>query len=712
MVAAPALMALPPLRQDLALHSGAPALDGSPTWTLHDPAANRFYQLGWAAFEILSRWNLVRPDAVLQAVQRETTLQPTPQDLLGLLEMLARNHLLQATQAAHTENLLRLTRSARPGVGMWLLKNYLFFRLPLVRPEPMLRRLAPLVRWAFQPAAWGVVIVVAIAGLLLASRHWDEFTHTFISYASWPGIAAMGIAISAAKIMHELGHAFATQRYGCRVPTMGVAFLVMWPVLYTDTNEAWKLTSRRQRLVIGAAGMLTELALGACALLAWALLPDTPAFGPVRAGAFLLATTTWVLTLAINASPFMRFDGYFLLSDWLRLPNLHERAFAFGRWWLRERLFGLGDPAPELQPAARQHFLIAFAYATWLYRLVLFAGIALLVYHLFFPALGLLLMAVELGWFIALPVQREVKAWWQRRERLHWNRASLRSAVAAATCLAFLLWPWQSALHAPAILGAQQTQGLYAPRAGQLSAALPAAGTLVRAGQELAHLDSPELRSQLALAQVQEEQLRWQLTQQPFDPRLQEEGAALRKRWEQAAESLAGLRDEMQRLVLSVPFDAELVEVNPDLLAASWVAAGERLALLASPASSKVDAYIDEADLQRLGESPHEAIFIADLPGAPRVRCSSADAQRVQLPQIEHAALTNLHGGSIAVHRDTDGRLLPLQATFRVRLSGCDTTQPVRRELSGVAILQAERESLVQRGARKLAALWRREVSL
>ncbi|UGA40408.1 hypothetical protein JOS77_14430 [Chromobacterium haemolyticum] len=162
---------------------------------------------------------------------------------------------------------------------------------------------------------------------------------------------------------------------------------MMMPVLYTDTNDAWKLNSRRQRLLIGGAGMLAELVLAAWATLLWSFLPD----GPLRAGVFLLATTTWLATLAINASPFMRFDGYFLLADYLGLPNLHNRAFALARWQLRKTLLGLDDPVPEHFPAARRRGLILFAWATWLYRLVLFLSIAFLVYHLFFKALGMLL---------------------------------------------------------------------------------------------------------------------------------------------------------------------------------------------------------------------------------------------------------------------------------------------------------------------------------
>lgn len=113
---------------------------------------------------------------------------------------------------------------------------------------------------------------------------------------------------------------------------MGVAFLVMMPMFYTDTSGSWKLTLKRQRITIGVAGMLTELALAAWATLACSFLPD----GMLRSAAFMLATTTWIMTLAVNLSPLMRFDGYFLLSDTLQVPNLQQRGFAMGRWQLRE----------------------------------------------------------------------------------------------------------------------------------------------------------------------------------------------------------------------------------------------------------------------------------------------------------------------------------------------------------------------------------------
>ena len=701
--------ALPALRQDLALHEGPPAADGSPTWTLHDPAANRFYELRWPAFEVLSRWSLGSMRQVLAAVRRETTLQIGEPEMEGLLRMLLHNHLLLAHGRQDTERLLRAVAARRLGPARWLLKNYLFFRLPLVRPMPWLQRFAPHVAWAYTPGFWTAVVIAALLGLALASRRWDGFVHTFAAYASWSGALAIAAALSFSKVLHELGHAFTAQRHGCRVPTMGVAFLVMWPVLYTDTNEAWKLASRRQRLAIGAAGMLSEIALAAFATLLWALLPESPAWGPVRAAAFLLATTTWLLTLAINASPFMRFDGYFLLSDALNLPNLHERSFALGRWWLRERLFGLQEPQPEPMPLARRNFLIGFAFATWLYRLVLFVGIALLVYHLFFKALGLLMMAVELGWFIAMPLARELQQWWLRRGALRWNRATRRLALLGGSLAFVLLWPWQAGVHAPAALGARQAQGVYAPHAAQVLAALPPVGQDLRRGEPLLRLRSPDLEAKLALAQAREQQLQWQLARQPFDARLMEAGPALRKHWEAAQEEVDGLRRELQRLDLTMPFDGRVVESSPEVSAGSWVRPGEKLLQLVAPQGSKVDAFVDEAALQRLVGGP--GLFVPDTPERAHVRCARSVVDAVQLAQLEQPAVASLYGGAIPAQRHADGRVIPLQPTFRVRLEDCELGSAPASEITGVAVLEGERRSLAMEGWRRLAALWQREAA-
>jgi putative peptide zinc metalloprotease protein len=701
---------LPGLRQELSLQPGQNALDGSPTWTLHDPANNRFYQLGWPAFEILARWSLGDAAVIVAAVQRETTLQVSVADIEGVAEFLVVHHLARARTAEDSARLLRAQAASRSGPWSWLLHHYLFFRIPLLRPERFLARTAALVDFAYQPRFWWLMAAVALVGLYLVAQRWDSFVHSFTAYNGWQGLLGIGIALSCTKVLHELGHAYTAHRHGCRVPAMGAAFLVLWPVLYTDTNEAWKLASRRHRLQIGAAGMAAELALAAVATLLWSFLPD----GPLRAGVFLLSTSTWIITLAINLSPFMRFDGYFLLSDLLNMPNLHERAFAFGRWHLRECLFGLAAPEPEAVTAGRRRFLIAFAWATWIYRLVLFFGIALLVYHLFFKLLGLILMGVELGWFIVLPMVRELQAWWARRAALRWNTAARRSAIIAVLLLAVSIVPTGGRVHAPAMLQAARDQMIYAAAAAQLQQVVVRPGAVVRSGELLLALVSPDLQAQLAQAQAEEQQLRWQLEQQSFDARLQASGTVLRTRWEAAQGAVSGVQALIEQLQIRAPFDGRIVGDTQVLQPGTWIAKGEALLQIVAPQGVRVTAFIDEPDAQRLPPAP-AARFVADQPGLPRLDCRVATADRINVAALEFPALASLFGGPIpsATHPEHGQTAVkPLASLLRVRIEDCRGIASVVRELPGTAVLEGAAESLLGRAWRATLALWRRESGL
>lgn len=697
---------LPSLRQELSLTSGASTPDGAPTWMLHDPAGNRFFQIGWPAFEMLSRWSLDDPEAIVASVNAETTLRLTMDDFEALARMLQHQHLLVAASPADTGRLANAAAAHKLSHAMWLLKHYLMIRVPLWRPMPFLRRFAHYAEIAYRPAFWMAVAAMALTGLVLVSRRWDEFIHTFHGYADLRGLVAIGAAIGCAKLLHEFGHAFTAHRYGCRVPTMGIALLVMVPVLYTDTTEAWKVPGRAERLRIGAAGMLTELALAALATLAWSVLPD----GPLRAGAFLLATTTWIGTLTINASPFMRFDGYFLLSDWLDMPNLHDRAFAFGRWWMRERLFGFGDPQPEPCAPKRRRFLIAFSFATWLYRLVVFFSIALVVYHAFFKALGLMLFFVEFGWFIVRPIAREIGACWRRRSDLHWRRETRRTAVIGALLFGFFVLPWHGGVSAPAVLGPLRAQGLYAPEAAYLTsdARIAQDGQRVKAGDVLAVLASPDLTHRLQAARADEALLRWQVEQQSFDERLLDQGVALRRRWDAARETVTGVTAQVGQLTLRAPFDG-VVQTSEALAPGTWLPRGEHLFDVVGPVGVKGEAFVGEEDAGRVEPGDHVS-FVASLPEVGALHCGVTAVDRVNLATLDEPALASVYGGPLAVQQQPNThQLVPLAAIYRVRIGDCPADQAWPREIVGTATIGGARQSLAWRALKWLASVFERE---
>jgi putative peptide zinc metalloprotease protein len=653
---------LPPLREEVALHPGPTAPDGQPTWTLQDPVRNLYFRIDWQTFAILGHWALDDPDAICAAVAAETTLRPDPLDVEAVADFLAKNELLQARHA----NSARLLAQRHDAIrGTWsrrLLHNYLFFRIPLVNPDAWLDRWAPRVAWLYSAAFVRLTLAALAVGLVLVYRHWAQFSTTLVDTLSWQGLVSYGVAIAVVKLVHELGHAFTAKRFGCKVPAMGVAFLVMWPVAYTDTNEVWKIADARKRLAVAASGVATETVIAIWATLAWALLPD----GVPRSIAFVLATVSWFATLAINASPFLRFDGYFIVSDLLDMPNLHARAFALARWDLRERLFDLGEPVPEHFSRKRTLGLILFAWATWLYRLIVFVGIAVLVYHFFIKLAGIFLFLVEVVWFIARPVWTEAKVWhglWPvLRDK---PRARRSAAIAAAVTLLFII-PWPTRLGASGLLRPPETFVVYAPGGAQVVGLPLAEGAQVPAGAPLVLMASPDLTLRWQTATARAAQLRQQAGTAGVDPLQQQNLQVLQQSLVAAQAELANVEAEAAKYVPVAPFAGRLYDIDPELKPGVWVHRQERLMALVKPGAWQVETYLDDDAVRRVKAGDGARFFADGLEGPSLplvVTAVDEDATRV----LPTGMLATAYGGSVLT-REKDRSLVPERAVYRVTL--------------------------------------------
>lgn len=696
---------LPPLRDELALLDGPAALDGAPTWSLHDPVRNQFYRIDWSTFEILARWHLGNPEQIAAAIEAETTLSLDEQDVAQVARFLADHQLIRPLGEAGTARLVFQEKARHSTLWQWLLHHYLFFRVPLIRPDRWLVSQLPRVEPFYSATFLRLTLAALALGLYQVVRQWEHFAATLVDTFTWRGAMGYGVALIFVKVLHEFGHAFTARRLGCRVPTMGVAFLVMWPVAYTDVNEAWRLTRRRDRLAVGAAGILTELAVAAWATLAWALLPD----GTLRGMAFMLATTTWVATLAINASPFMRFDGYFLLSDYLDFPNLHARSFALARWDLRERLFGLGEAAPEFLPAARRRGLILFAYGVWLYRLILFVGIALLVYHYFFKALGILLFAVEIGWFVALPMWKEIAEWrsrWPEIKAKGGGRGKLWLPL-PLLLLAVALVPWNFQVSSQGLMRSARHYPLFSPGPAQIEAMPVKPGDPVTAGQTILKLSTDDAEYRRRLAEARFSRLAWQAEVSGLDESLRARQPVTVEEREAARAELAGSTDELKRYTVTAPFDGVLADIAPDLRVGESVGRQQQLGVLIDPKAWEVETYLGDAEVERIavGDSGR---FVPETPGLPTRSLKVVRIDRDATRALPDAMLAVGHGGEILV-RERNGQLIPERAVYRVVLAVQDADAPPGRVLRGSVTIHGEPKSLAGDFIRSAAALLIRE---
>jgi putative peptide zinc metalloprotease protein len=710
MTATAAAASLLPLREEIAIFPGPAALDGSPSWTLHDPSSNRFYRLGWREFEMLSRWDSGNAAALTARVEAETTLRVEQHDVDDLVKFLFSFDLLRTSSPEATANLIRKAQRQRGSWGRWLLHNYLFIRIPLLRPDRFLNASYPYLRFLFSPLVAAVVVAIGLIGLVRAARQWDVFLGTFVDLFSVQGAIGFAVTLGCMKALHELGHAYTAKRFGCRVPTMGLALLVMVPVLYTDVNDAWKLPSRRQRLAIGLAGITTELGCAAFALFTWSVLPN----GAARSVAFLVATSIWLTTVLLNASPFMRYDGYYVLSDWLEVPNLHTRAFALAQWWLRETLLGLGDEVPEEMPPHRRRLLVLFAFLTWAYRFTLFLGIAAIVYHFAVKVLGIAMMMVEVGYFVVMPVVREVLTWWRRRADIHLKPRTALTAAAGLAIVLLLLLPWRSAVEAPALLKSQQRIDIFAPEFGARLARINVhEGESVVRGTPLLQLVSPDLDYRLARARTEIEISEWQLGARGANPELLARSQVTEREYETARAEYRALQDQQSRLLVTTPVAGKVVDVADALEPGTWFAAKTRLMSVVDPAGITVEAYVDEADLDRIAVGD-AATFIAEADPRITLALRLVEIARAGTKSLPDPILASTLGGPIAVRaqkqNDKQSELVPDRTVYRLRLSVADTTAaPVTRILRGEVILRGEPVSLVRRIWRAALAVAVRE---
>ncbi len=699
-------MPLPPLREELDLLPGPALADGQPSWTLHDPVRNQFFRIDWPTLEALQRWDMDDPEQIAADVSAHTTLAMTAQDVVQVAQFLVQHQLVRASTEGAPRKMAEQLARIQGSPLQWLLHHYLFFRIPLICPDAWLTRWLPVARgFASRPFAWATGLAFAF-GAVQVARRWDVFAASLVDTFNLEGLLAYGVALFFVKLLHELGHAFTAKHYGCRVPTMGVAFLVMWPVAYTDTNETWRLTHRLQRLRVAAAGIATELVIAVWATLAWALLPA----GGAQSAAFVLATTSWVATLAINASPFMRFDGYFILMDALDLPNLHGRSFALARWKLREWLFDLGEEPPEHFPKTATIGLIVFAWATWLYRLVLFLGIAVLVYHFFIKLVGIFLFMVEIVWFVAKPLATELAVWRQLWPRIRERSRSRKTAWGATGLLLLLVLPWPGRITASAVLRPQETWPVFAPAGARIDALPFQHGAAVQAGRPLVGLYVPDLASREQVLQARLAQQRWQAATSAFDE-------DMRKRWMVTEQSrvtteaeLQGVQAEQNQFAPTAPYDGHLLLTDPDLAVGQWVGKKEPLAVLVRQGSAwRVETWLDEDDVARVhvGQS---ARFFTDGMTSPvlalTVSAIDRDAARV-LPRKELASAVGGH----VLTREKNGQLVPERAVYRVAFDVQDMPAGLAQlAWRGQINIHADWQSPASRYVRQVIAVMVREI--
>lgn len=648
--------ALPALRSDIQLNEAPPEPEGSPTWTLYDPAANKYYKIGWLEFECLVRFKKCKTvKALVKKVRAETTLEPEEDTVNALITFLVMNNLVHVSSEEGVNFFeTQRERTVRP---WWekLLHTYLFFMIPLFKPQQFLEKTYPLLAPFFTRTFANIILILLAYGLFLSAQRADEMATTFMNYFNIEGVILfLGVTILV-KIIHELGHAYMATKYGVPVTTIGLAFIVMYPILYTETTNAWKLQSRRDRLMIAAAGMMAELVLATVALILWHVLSP----GMAQSICFMIAVVSMLASLMINLNPLMRFDGYYLFSDLVGVDNLQDRSFAFAKWQLRKWLWNWNDPLPEAVRKEKQKFLTGFGFSILVYRFFLYLGIALLVNHLFFQPLGFMMMMVELVFFIALPIWRELRVWVERSGDLATSlRGKITAIVLVLTVILFFV-PLHRSIEIPAIVHAENYTRFYAAVPAQVEEMYVTQGQRVQKGDVLMRLSSRQLEHNIKISRQRVRDLEDIKMSSQATPELAKKRVMIDNEIDVARKEMEGFLELRKKLEIVAPFPGTVKMMDPALRPGQWVNTQTMLALLADDSVQTLTGYVSEQDKIRLAESKEGRFYLESSPmQVTDVILTSVDQTGAY--EIFWPELSSVQGGAVAAERDTQGRIRPL----------------------------------------------------
>ena len=701
---------LPPLRQDIVIAPAPRRPDGSPSWVVLDPAANAHFNIGWREFEIVSRWSIGEASALAALVTAETTLDVTKAHIAQVAQFLSSSGLVRVSAA----KLLDLRKKSKAKgllaqAGAWL-GALMFKKIPLIAPDPFLARTAALARPLFTIQFLLIIGLLLLLALYLVGRQWEQFLAGFEHLFSLEGALSVALALTVAKSVHELAHAYAARLNGVEVPSMGVSLIMLWPVLYTDTSGAWRVPDRRKRLTIAAAGVGAELVLAVLALAAWPFLDP----GWLRNTMQFAATSLVVLSIAVNANPLMRFDGYFVACDLTGIDNLQSRALAMLAWLARKIFAGAPEPSPEPGwPLRQQAAITAFGAALGLYRISLYAGIAFGLAAFIFPALGMMLAVLVVICFLIQPVSREVVRWFiSAGKRLGPVLGPARVSICLLIILLPLIVPWRTSLMAPVLLRLGQAHAVFAPEPGEIATLAVAEGQMVAKGDVLIEISSPEVAHKLEADRLKADRLALILDRHLTGAGYQEDGHVEDSEVQRLRVEIAGLEARRARLVLRAPTSGVVRGLDPGLGPSVWVQGDRPLLRIVAGDSVTAEAFIEERDLSLIAPDAAGAIWLEGRPlQRISVRIRTVFGQAV--PRIEQPVLVAPSGGPIQVKAAADRSWAPETALYKAELAVGALPESVAArsiETRAFAIIETPPRNLLGRVLDRIIGVWRREI--
>ena len=574
----------------------------------------------------------------------------------------------------------------------WL-RSIMCLRFRGIDPDWILNKLNPWFGWLYSPPALMVAVVYIFTALMLVLVNFETFRsklpefHQFFASGNWFYLAA---ALGITKVIHEFGHGLSCKYYGGECHEMGFMLLVFTPCLYCDVSDSWMLPSKWKRMMIGAGGMYIELIIASTATFLW-WNSHEGLFNQMCLNVMFVSS---VSTLLFNANPLMRFDGYYILSDMLEIPNLRTKSSTSLSRLAKKWCLGVKLQDDPFLPKRHQGLFALYSVASTIYMWVLMISIFMFVWNAMKPyrmeAIGRMLALFGIYGLIVRPITGIYKFLKVpgRRDEVKSLNITVTAGVVAVIAAAICFIPLPQRVWCPAELRPRGEETVYVTVDGRLEEILVEANDRVAEGDELARFSNVDLELQIAELEGQESGYRARLASLERE-RFTDSAAGMEIRTVEESlksvkEQLVKKRQYQSELVLKAPrsglvLPSETVDEKPDPSGRLPGWSGSALAKKNIGAT-----FVEGTVLCMVGDPDHfEAVMIVDQSEVEFVQIG----QRVDLKLdafpfetfrgvVDEIAETHIEvgserlsvkaGGSVPTTTDEMGREVPISTSYEV----------------------------------------------
>lgn len=576
---------------------------GDRWYVVRDPAGNQFHRLSDAAYRFIGLLNGSRTveeawDLVGGMLEDDAPTQP---EVIQILSHLYAANLIDADVTPDATVLLRRHKQLSKRKMQGRLMNILFPRLPLWDPDRFLKRWMPLVRMMFSKFGAVVWLIVVLSAIVTLVPYWNDPQHS-LKHAA---IHAVDIRTNTVnliwlwavfvfiKLIHELGHAFGCRRFGGECHELGIMFLVFVPTPYVDASTAWSFPNKWERVFVGAAGMIVELFFASLMAFIWVHTTDTSLINQLAFNAMLVASVT---TIIFNANPLLRYDGYYILADFLEIPNLRQKSSEYALGLIKRHIFGIKLQQP-LPPVLQRFWLFTYAIASTAYRTFIGVVIILMVAYQI-PVLGMLMALGGVVTWLLVPVYQVFK-YLAIEPELHRKRTRatafcLATAAAAAVLVGLIRFPFH--VDEVGITEAAAHETIRPGGPGFVESINVKDGQRLSAGDAILVCRYPELDKDIAQTQAQLHEYQTRLTASRADDAAQagiEEDALVAVR-----EHLAELKKKKEDLTIRAKIDGTLIAPTLNEYAGRYLQPGEEIAKVAQSKELVIRVLLEQTEAE------------------------------------------------------------------------------------------------------------------